>query len=301
MQKALLTTLIALLALSPFALADVIVGPQLSASGFIFYGIAALILFAANCIALANILFKKFINHQTDSKLSKLSILFAVIKFAIAFIILSFAAFFDTFGFLGLPILSIIVSIAIHSLNLLNYQNDKKNTNNPISKMNIAPTVISIICLIVMILMLVTSTVPHGGGAYSAKASIENGIASALPSSMVTIRECILATKDAITSDELTNKTGLEASRIYFVYGELKSTDVLIKNTLNFGGTLTNIHASPIRLKAKVICKATGEQAETALAKLSESGTYNVSDFNSIYCAEDTQSCCVIVLEKPSN
>jgi len=131
-----------------------------------------------------------------------------------------------------------------------------------------------------------------------AKSAIENGIASALPSSTVTTKNFTMKSGDEVTAEDLTNKTGLDASRIYFVSGQMKETDVTIDNEGDAGGALVNARSGELKVRAKIICKATGASVAASLARLDD---YTVDEFSADSCEENNQSCCVVVLEKPGN
>ncbi len=153
---------------------------------------------------------------------------------------------------------------------------------------------------ILMLLLTIIMKVDIGGQGGNPKSVIENGISSALPSSTITTNNFTMKAGDEVTSEDLINKTGLDASRIYFVAGQMKlDTDVTIVELDDGGASLTNKRSGDLRVRAKVICKANGLSVAGALERLGDK--YDVSSFSDSMCEEDNQSCCVVVLEKPGN
>ncbi|MCX6803103.1 MAG: hypothetical protein NTY48_00870 [Candidatus Diapherotrites archaeon] len=138
----------------------------------------------------------------------------------------------------------------------------------------------------------------------SAKSAVEDGISQALPSSAVTTKNFVLKAGDELTSSDLTNKTNLDPSRIFFVKGQIGDSEISVENNYSgssTGGTnfMKNIKASgDLKARAKIICKATCSEVSDSLGRLGSK--YSVGEF-SPGSSEDNQSCCVVVPERPAN
>lgn len=136
-----------------------------------------------------------------------------------------------------------------------------------------------------------------------AKTVMANAISSVSPSGTTTTSEFTLKRNEEIASEDLIEKTGLDAQSMFFAKGQFGENSAVIVEAVPEDGSFIRYTGSiDLKARAKVVCKQTYDQVDTALTRYSSgtSGTaYTFDTTAEEYCG-DYQPCCVIILERPT-
>lgn len=124
------------------------------------------------------------------------------------------------------------------------------------------------------------------------KTVISNAIKSANPSGESTTSEFVLKKDDSIDTSDLSAKTDIDASALFFVYGQFKNTDPI--EIGNEGDYMKYTGATSRKMAARVICKQTTEALLNSLNRLGSAYTIQGPPES----CEDSSTCCAIILLK---
>jgi hypothetical protein len=158
---------------------------------------------------------------------------------------------------------------------------------------------------ILIVLLMVIGGVNPLGTSQDAKTTISNGIKSISPSGDTTTGVFELNSKSALTSDDLTEKTGLDARSIVFAVGQFgvgsnPNTQVVAADS---GSGVQYTGSGTLRAKARVICKQTGAKLQAFLDDFVPTTAYarEVNPTDSGACGEEEyMPCCIVLLERPT-
>jgi len=158
---------------------------------------------------------------------------------------------------------------------------------------------------ILIVLLMVIGGVNPFGNTQDAKTVIANGIRSISPSGDTTTGVFEIS-RNGITNDDLTDKTGLDAKSIvfdtgHFGAGNSPNDSVIVPSS---GSGVQYNGSNTLRAKARVICKQTGQKLADYLSEyVAPSGKYalETDPISDEACGtEEYQPCCIILLERPT-